>query len=205
MLPQAPVRRPFSAWTLTSWPPEHGAALWGWLFPGPCSLVEGDAPWCRAIPPAVCPLPYSFVALDEAGARVSCAVSFAGFTPAVGAAFWSATVVVATVVVSAPAGGASFFTCPGALAELPGAPLLPLPFSLPFPLPASAEPANTKIPKTSTNVPVSRSRMVILPFPTSHVSEEAGFVQRICKREGRPPGRPSELSCVAGYAVTRVW
>ena len=137
--------------------------MWGWLFPGPCSIVEGDAPPCSAIPPAVCPLPYSFVVLDEAGACVLCAVSFDGFKPSVGTAFPSATVDVVVAVGVSPAAGASFFTCPGALAELPGAPSLPLPFPLPFPLPASAEPANTKIPKASTNAPVSRSRMIIPP------------------------------------------
>jgi hypothetical protein len=36
-----------------------------------------------------------------------------------------------------------------------------------LPFPASATPANTRTPRTSTNVPVSR--MVNLPFPASHV------------------------------------
>jgi hypothetical protein len=51
-----------------------------------------------------------------------------------------------------------------------------------LPFPAYAEPANTRTPRTSTNVPVSR--MVILPLPHPHVSEEGGFVYRT-KVEGR--------------------
>jgi hypothetical protein len=44
-------------------------------------MVLGAAPFCTAICPAVLPLPYRFVSADEAAACVSCAVSFAGFTP----------------------------------------------------------------------------------------------------------------------------
>jgi hypothetical protein len=160
--PQVPTRCAFSAWTSTSWPPAHGAALCGWLLPGPCRTVLGFAPLCIAIPPAVWPFPYCFVSFDDAGACVSCAVVFEGLTPSAGAGSAAVVVVVAAVVVAA--GGASFFTCPGAFAELPGAASVPFPF--PFPLPASAEPANAKIPRTSTHVPVSR--ILILPLP--HVS-----------------------------------
>jgi hypothetical protein len=101
-------------------------------------------------------------------------------------------------VVPATAGG-SFFSCPGEVAELPGAASLapvvvlpvplPLPLPLPFPLPAYAGTANAKTPRTSTNVPFSR--MMIPPFPTFHVSEEVASVQRSRKAEGRPLGRPS--------------
>src|SRR5690349_15079610 len=48
-----PERWLFRAWTSTSWPPEHGASLCGWLFPGPCSTALPGAPFCSAIPPAV--------------------------------------------------------------------------------------------------------------------------------------------------------
>ena len=51
----------FSAWTSTSWPPAQGAAVCGWLFPGPCSTVLGAAPFLCAISPAVRPFPYCFV------------------------------------------------------------------------------------------------------------------------------------------------
>src|SRR5205823_3190283 len=129
---------------------------------------------------------YFFVRLDEAGACVSCEVLFDGLTPSVGTAV--VVVVVVDVVVVVPVGstagadGESFFTCPGALAELPGEPSPPFPFPLPRPLPASAEPANTKIARTSTNAPVSR--IDILPFPTTHVSEEDGFVQSRLRGKG---------------------
>lgn len=101
---------------------------------------------------------------------------FDGFTPSLAGVVCSATVVVvvdADVVVSA-GGGASCFTCPGALAELPGAasvaPAFPLPFPLafPFPLPAYAGTANAKTPRTSTHVPFSR--MVILPLTLPRLS-----------------------------------
>jgi len=42
--------------------------LCGWLFPGPCRTVLGGAPLWIAIWPAVLPLPYSFVFVDEAAA-----------------------------------------------------------------------------------------------------------------------------------------
>ncbi len=51
--PQPPERRLFSACTSTSWPPEQGAALCGWLLPGPCSDVLPAAPFFSAICPAV--------------------------------------------------------------------------------------------------------------------------------------------------------
>jgi hypothetical protein len=96
-----------------------------------------------------------------------------GFTPVAFAGAVAVVVVVATGVVtaavgvvvgvvSAAGGGESFFSCPGAFAEFPGAsPWLPLP--LPFPFPAYAAPANTRTLRTSTHVLVSR--MVILPLP----------------------------------------
>ena len=59
--PQLPERWLFSACTSTSCPLEHGAALWGWLLPGPWRLVLGAAPFWMAIWPAFLPLPYSFV------------------------------------------------------------------------------------------------------------------------------------------------
>jgi hypothetical protein len=140
-----------------------------------------DAPFFCAIAPAVCPLPYFFVWFDEAAACVSCAVVLEGLTPAVGAELCSATVVVVVVVVDvvgAGSGAASFFSCPGTCPEFPGAaslwlglpPPLPLSFPLRFPFPASAEPANARTPRASTQVPVSR--LIIAPLPTAHVSEE---------------------------------
>jgi hypothetical protein len=63
------------------------AVLCGWLLPGPYSVAFPN-PACVAICPAVWPLPYSFVMLDEAGAvvlwpRVTLVV-LDGLTPAVG-------------------------------------------------------------------------------------------------------------------------
>lgn len=143
-------------------------------------MVLPEAPFFCAIAPAVCPLPYFFVWFDEAAAWVSCAVVLEGLTPAVGAELGSATVVVVAVVVvevdCAGSGAASFFSCPGAFPEFPGAASLwlgfppPLPFPLPFPFPASAEPANARMPRASTQVLVSR--LIIAPLPTAHVSEE---------------------------------
>jgi len=52
---------PFNAWTSISCPPEQGAVLCGWLFPGPCRMAFGAAPFLFAIWPAVLPFPYSFV------------------------------------------------------------------------------------------------------------------------------------------------
>jgi hypothetical protein len=92
-VPHDPCRFPFNAWTSTSWPPEHGDALCGWLLPGPWSRVVFAAPFCIAIWPAVLPLPYNFVSSDEAAAWVSCAVSFAGFTPSCAVVEVPATVV----------------------------------------------------------------------------------------------------------------
>ena len=51
--PQLPERWLFSACTSASWPPEQGAALCGWLLPGPCSDVLPAAPFFSAISPAV--------------------------------------------------------------------------------------------------------------------------------------------------------
>jgi hypothetical protein len=141
-------------------------------------MVLPEAPFFSAIAPAVCPLPYFFVWFDEAAACVSCAVVFEGLTPSVGAELGSATVVVVVVVVvdvvGAGSGAASFFSCPGAFSEFPGAASLwlglPPPLPLPFPFPASAEPANARTPRTSTQVLVSR--LIIAPLPTTHVSEE---------------------------------
>ena len=123
--PQLPARWLLSACTSTSCRPEHGASLCGWLLPGPWSTAFPAAPFCSAICPAVCPLPYCFVLSDCASACVSCAVLFDGLTPV---AFVADAVVVgvmvvvaALVVVSAAGGGASFFTCPGAVAAFPGA------------------------------------------------------------------------------------
>ena len=62
--PQLPERWLLSACTSTSWPPEHGAALWGWLLPGPCRTVVAFPPFFSAICPAVCPFPYRFVLSD---------------------------------------------------------------------------------------------------------------------------------------------
>jgi hypothetical protein len=47
--PQPPERWLLNACTSTSWPPEHGAALCGWLFPGPCRTVVAFAPFFSAI------------------------------------------------------------------------------------------------------------------------------------------------------------
>ena len=152
-----------SAWTSILCPPEHGAALCGWLLPGPCSFVVGAAPFFAAICPAVAPLPYCFVSLDCASACVSCTVSLDGLTPTLATGALGS----AAVVVTAGAVSASFFNCPGAFAELPGAESLApaFPFPFPFPLPAYAGTANTRTLRTSTPVPVSR--MVI---PPPHVS-----------------------------------
>jgi hypothetical protein len=102
--------------------------------------------------------------------------------PTVGAELGSAAVVVvAVVVVEVDCGGsgaASFFSCPGAFAEFPGAASLwlgfPPPLPLPFPFPASAEPANARTPRASTQV--LASRLIIAPLPTTHVSEERDTV-----------------------------
>jgi len=111
---------------------------------------------------------------------VSCDVTFDGFTPIAFAGALevvvAATVVVATatvvvvVAVGAAVGGASFFSCPGAFAELPGAPPpFPFPLASPFPFPADAVPANARTLRTSTHVPVSRIwSSPSSPFP--HVS-----------------------------------
>lgn len=123
------------------------------------------------------PLPYCFVLSDCASACVSCVVSFDGFTPV----SFAAVIVVdgaTVVVVETAAGGAasSFFSCPGALAEFPGAPP-PLPLlPLPFPFPADAVPANARTLRTSTQVLVSR--ILISPFPTTHVTGERDAVHR---------------------------
>ena len=109
LLPQRAECRPWRAWTSRSCPPAQGAALCGWLLPGPWSTVLPGAPWSMAMPPAVCPFPYSLVSSDSACACVSWAVLFEGFTPSVGAALGAATVVVAVVVVCAGAAASSFF------------------------------------------------------------------------------------------------
>ena len=49
VLPHLALCLPFSACTSTSWPPEQGAALCGWLLPGPCRTVEPGAPFFCAI------------------------------------------------------------------------------------------------------------------------------------------------------------
>ena len=49
VLPHFALCLPFSACTSTSWPPEQGDALCGWLLPGPCRSVEPDAPFFCAI------------------------------------------------------------------------------------------------------------------------------------------------------------
>jgi len=105
---------------------------------------------------------------------VSCAVSFVGLTPVALASVVVAGVV--AVVVGAAGGGvSSFFTCPGAFAEFPGvAPRLSL--LLPFPFPAYAAPANARTIRTSRQM-LAR-RMVLLPFPTSHVTKEGDAVHR---------------------------
>jgi hypothetical protein len=107
--PQLPERWLFSACTSTSCPPEHGAALWGWLLPGPCSDVLSAAPFFSAICPAVWPFPYCFVLSDCASACVSSAVSFDGFTPVAfaGAPAAGAAVVVVTAAPPAPSGRSS--------------------------------------------------------------------------------------------------
>jgi hypothetical protein len=113
---------------------------------------------------------------------VSCSVEFEGLTPAldVVVVVCAVVVVVAADVVSGAA-GSSFFCWPGAFAEFPcedsaAPPPSPLPFPFPLPFPAYAEPANARTLRTSTHVPVIR--IVILPFPTSHVREEAKAVHR---------------------------
>lgn len=45
VLPHFPPCLPFRACTSTSWPPKQGAALCGWLLPGPCRTVEPGAPF----------------------------------------------------------------------------------------------------------------------------------------------------------------
>ncbi|MFL6038665.1 MAG: hypothetical protein ACJ74B_08545 [Gaiellaceae bacterium] len=160
--------------------------------PGPCKAVLGGASCFIAIAPAFWPFPYSFVSFEDAAACVSCAVSFDGFMPSVGGAAGAAGADATPCSAAGAAAGASFFTCPGALAELPGAPSPELPLPFPFPLPAVAEPANTKTQRTSTHVPASR--IVILPFPATHVSEEEVFVQSRRKKKGGPEAalRPVE-------------
>jgi hypothetical protein len=171
-----------SAWTSTSWRPVQGIALCGWLLPGPWSTSVPAAPFLSAICPAVWPFPYPFVLSDCASACVSCVVSFDGLTPVAftavvvaGNAAGVVAVVVVVVVVGGATGGAvsSFFSCPGALAEFPGS--LPA-FPLPLPFPAYAAPANAKTLRTSTHVLVNR--IVILPFPTAHVTGEPSPVYR---------------------------
>ena len=95
-------------------------ALWGWLLPGPCRIVDGAAPFAIAICPAVLPLPYSFVLFDEAASWVSFAVLFDGFTPSLFAGSDSATTTAAsTGADAAGAASASFFSCPGAFSDFP--------------------------------------------------------------------------------------
>jgi hypothetical protein len=104
------------------------------------------------------------------------AVALVGFTPGVDAVFCDALPVAEVVaVVCVAAAAAPFFSCPGALAELPGAvcavavaavsaPLpLPLPL-LPFPFPAKAEPTKIVSAIDSTSVLRAAVKRLLISF-----------------------------------------